>query len=37
MHDARTLVAVMLRSLSASIMPLGAQLPTTVLQQIEEN
>jgi hypothetical protein len=35
-HDARTLAAVMLHSLSASIVPLCAQLPTTVLQQIEE-
>jgi hypothetical protein len=35
-HDARTLAVVMLPSLSALIVPLGAQLPTTVLQQIEK-
>jgi hypothetical protein len=28
-HDARTLAAVILRSLSASMVQLGAQLPTT--------
>jgi hypothetical protein len=35
-HDARTLAAVILRSLSTSMVQLGAQLPTTMLQQIEE-